>query len=160
MGFLMETRRTAATANLKTELVDAHKLLALLTAALQTSGTGNDGVWLLAAGTENDGRRLPQAGTGVWERCSGSGKERANQRSRARSHSRRLLGFGTKKSQSQTSGIRNNEVTVADSSSGIGNDEVTVADFCPAGTENDGCLLPWVGTGFGNDAQAVETGKN
>ncbi|KAJ7978356.1 hypothetical protein O6P43_001896 [Quillaja saponaria] len=139
-----------------------------------TSGTGNDGVWLLAAGTENDGRRLPQAGTGVWERCSGSGKERANQRSRARSHSRRLLGSGTKKSQSQTSGIGNNEVTVADSSSGIGNDKVTVADsssgigndevivvdFCRLGLRTMACLLPWVGTGFGNDAQAVETGKN
>ncbi|KAJ7942984.1 Major latex-like protein [Quillaja saponaria] len=54
----------------------------------QTSGTGNDGVWLLPAGTENDGCLLPWVGTGVWERCSSSGnwKERVNQSKEAQSH--------------------------------------------------------------------------
>ncbi|KAJ7979044.1 Retrotransposon protein, putative, Ty3-gypsy subclass [Quillaja saponaria] len=42
---------------------------------------------MAAAGcTENDGCHLPPAGTGVWERCSGSGNERVNQSKEAQSH--------------------------------------------------------------------------
>ncbi|KAJ7955410.1 50S ribosomal protein L21, mitochondrial-like [Quillaja saponaria] len=80
----------------------------------------------------------------------------------------------SKKSQSQTSGIGNyevtvvdsssgignDEVTVADSSSGIGNDEVTVADFCRLGLRTVVASCRGLGLGFGNDAQVVETGKN